>query len=247
MDSSFGVSQMELSRRQFILTGLGLAATSCTGSSTTVLTPNPTWPGPRHRPRPYGPDLLDRPASVQTTAPQPAYGMVKVGPLDAIPRWRWAKYGPVFNRLNPLGSIHRITVHHEGHKPVTFSDWSLTAARIETIRRSHLDRSFGDIGYHFVIDRAGRLWQGRQLRFQGAHVSKHNEYNLGVMVLGNFDEQRPSVAQFAKLDDILPRLMRFYRVPGNHVFTHQELMPTTCPGQILQQHMIDIRQSYPLG
>jgi hypothetical protein len=239
---------MELSRRQFVLAGFGLAAAGCTGQSVGVLTPKPTWPDARLRPRPQGRQPFDATTSAQSTALPPApQGTVKLGALDAIPRWRWAKYGPVLNRLNPLGSIGRITVHHEGHKPVTFSDWASTAARMDTIRRSHLDRSFGDIGYHFVVDRAGRIWEGRHLRFQGAHVSKHNENNLGLMVLGNFDEQRPSTAQIAKLNEILPRLMHFYRVPRSQVFTHQELMPTTCPGRILQRHMVHARNSHVLG
>ena len=33
-----------------------------------------------------------------------------------------------------------------------------------------LRRRFGDIGYHFAIDRNGRVWEARSLAYAGAHV-----------------------------------------------------------------------------
>lgn len=118
---------------------------------------------------------------------------------------------------------------------------------MELIRKWHLQRGFGDIGYHYVVDRAGRIWEGRSLRFQGAHVRKNNERNLGVMVLGNFDKQQPSSAQIAVVNDLLPQLSRTYGVPTHRIYTHQELMPTTCPGSTLQAHMVNLRRSRALG
>ena len=108
-------------------------------------------------------------------------------------RSTWAKAAPVTSRLNPMGSIKLITVHHEGWTPVFFTGADLTAQRLDLVRRSHIERmDAGDIGYHFIIDRAGLLWHGRELRYQGAHVKDHNSNNLGIMVLGNFDLQQPT-------------------------------------------------------
>ena len=118
---------------------------------------------------------------------------------------------------------------------------------MEHIRQWHLQRGFGDIGYHYAIDRNGRLWEGRNIRFQGAHVRKHNEQNLGIMVLGNFDKQQPSPAQIHAVNSLLPRLARTYGVRRHRIYTHQELMPTTCPGNALQNHMVRFRRSGALG
>jgi hypothetical protein len=239
---------MTWSRRKFVLTGVGLLATGCSQRPLLVGTaPNPTWPDARNRPRPDG-DLLPwvPPPTTPTNpaGPTVAAGSVQVGPIAAIARGRWARGRPISSRLNPLSSIHRVTVHHEGHKdPVRFDDWRNSSLRMEHIRRSHLDRGFGDIGYHLMIDRAGRIWQGRNLRFQGAHVREHNENNLGIMVLGNFNKQSPTSAQLARLDDLLPKLTRFFGVSPGHVHTHRELMPTTCPGKRLQKHMVTLRRN----
>ena len=140
--------------------------------------------------------------------------------------------------------INRITIHHEGWTPVYFTDTGSTMARLDSIRRSHLERMrAGDIGYHYVIDRAGRVWQGRDVRYQGAHVSKQNENNLGIMVLGNFNKQKMSSQQTSTLQNLLQISMRSYRVRTNRIFTHREIGATTCPGNLLQSHMSWLRSS----
>ncbi len=142
-----------------------------------------------------------------------------------------------------MRAVEHITIHHEGWTPVWFDDVRSTSQRIESIRVSHLRRLHaGDIGYHLVIDRAGRVWQGRDLRYQGAHVRDHNTENLGIMVLGNFDLQRPTQAQNDALRHTVSTFMRRYRVPLRQVFTHQELNVTSCPGKVLQRHVTVLRR-----
>ena len=87
------------------------------------------------------------------------------------------------------------------------------AARIEQIRKLHRNRGWGDIGYHFVVDRAGRVWEARPIKYQGAHVKDYNFANIVVLVLGNFDEQLTTGAQLKALRRHLHALMRRYRVP----------------------------------
>ena len=224
---------MQCSRRRFMVTSLSLVSAGCTTGSELVLPP-PAWPHPRPRPRSDGALLEPEPDPARTDV---ATESSRIGPVRAIARQRWARGAPIRRRLNLLGRVSRITVHHEGWTAVTFDDWGQTTTRIDAIRRSHLARGFGDIGYHLVIDRAGRIWQGRAMHFQGAHVKHHNERNIGVMVLGNFDIQRPTSMQYTSLHNTLQQLTRYFRVPASRVYTHRELMPTTCPGHHLQQHM----------
>ena len=142
-----------------------------------------------------------------------------------------------------MRGINRITVHHEGSTPVYFADARSTAARIEAIRRVHTgDRGWADIGYHYIIDRSGTVWEGRDLRYQGAHVRENNEHNLGILVLGNFDKQNPSDAQLASLEKALRSFMGQHRVAQSRVFTHQEIVQTACPGTGLQSRMGGMRR-----
>jgi N-acetyl-anhydromuramyl-L-alanine amidase AmpD len=141
-----------------------------------------------------------------------------------------------------MDPVDRITIHHEGWTAINFDDAASAAERLDLIRKSHIQRlGAGDIGYHFVIDRAGRLWQGRECFYQGAHVRSNNEGNIGVMVLGNFDIQTPTDMQISTLSDTLVKLIKQYRVRSNRVYTHREINPTDCPGANLQPRTIALR------
>ena len=78
-------------------------------------------------------------------------------------------------------------------------------------------------------------------------MKDHNEGNIGVVALGNFDQQAPSAAQLRALDEQVSWLMRRYRVPTSRVLTHQEWAATACPGRMLQAHMVEVRRSGRLG
>ncbi|MEX2214360.1 MAG: peptidoglycan recognition family protein [Phycisphaeraceae bacterium] len=244
---------MSMTRRQMIwtgmtgLSGLVLAAGGCQMPQTASSDrPGPLWPGDVNRPIPSGDPLRPEPPRVATPNPPttPTSPPAVAGPIRAIPRSSWAKADPISSRVNQMGSVGMITVHHEGWTPVYFDDTSTTAERLDSIRRSHLERlRAGDIGYHFVVDRAGRIWQGRDLGYQGAHVREHNEHNIGIMCLGNFDKQQPSTAQLTSLRATLLALMKQYRLASNKVYTHQELNKTDCPGRVLQAHMVQLRRN----
>ncbi|MEM6392559.1 MAG: peptidoglycan recognition family protein [Planctomycetota bacterium] len=175
---------------------------------------------------------------------QPTTGRGTSG-MTMLPRSAWTGQPPTLTEINPMRRVNRITVHHEGWSAVYFADRASTAARLEKIRRIHTqDRAWADIGYHFIVDRSGRVWQGRELKYQGAHVKDQNENNIGVLVLGNFDKQSPSREQTASLVGLLKRLQSAYRVPTARIRTHQEYNPTSCPGKVLQAQMVAIRKRF---
>jgi hypothetical protein len=241
---------MKVTRRHVLVAGLGLAVSGC-ATEPLAERPGPIWPDDIDRPIPSGKSLVV-PASPAATPPNPAAAAkppnpaaaTTAGPVRAVARSTWARAQPIPSRLNRMGGISLITVHHEGWTPVWFDDTRSTADRLEGIRKSHIDRlQAADIGYHYVIDRAGRVWEGRSVAYQGAHVREHNENNLGVMVLGNFDQQQPSAAQLATLRGTLSALMKQHGVRVNKVYTHQELNKTECPGRVLQAHMNTLRRN----
>ncbi len=237
------MSGMDVTRRQFLLAGLGTSAMLLTGCGPSAIStvapadqlPGTPWPDANARPDASG--RAYRPKWQSTSDPMPG---------EVIPRSRWAKANPILGRINPMAGISAITIHHEGatNSPVYFSDIKATARRLEQIRKVHLDRmTAADIGYHYVIDRAGRVWEGRPLMYQGAHVKHHNEHNIGVMVLGNFDIQSPSNAQLNSLRSTVQTLRRRYRVEMKAIRTHQEIAPTACPGKMLQPKIVSLRSN----
>lgn len=159
-----------------------------------------------------------------------------------IARSVWTRTGPNVGDTNPMGGVSRITVHHDGMTPFTNTSQLAAAQRLENIRRSHVSSNgWADIGYHYVVDPGGRVWEARPVSLQGAHVKDNNEHNLGVMMMGNYDEQSPTGAAAQALDEFVAALMRKYRVPVSRVYTHQEIRPTACPGRSLQRVMESTR------
>lgn len=235
---------MTLSRREMLLSSVGLCLAGCStalpGGPTPSRRPGAEWPTAVSRPAPPIGERYDPPDRAYTPPADPPRSPYDA--LNVIDRSKWTRSGPVGSRVNPMGRISRLTIHHEGWKTVHFSDARATAERIELVRSIHVDRrGWGDLGYHFVIDRAGRIWEGRDIRFQGAHVKNNNQHNIGVMVLGNFDKQRPSGAQLRSLVRTVHHFANRYRIPTHRVHTHQELNPTACPGRMLQPRVASLR------
>jgi hypothetical protein len=155
----------------------------------------------------------------------------------AVPRSKWARSGPIVALAKPMGSVRRITVHHDAIDPLPSSSPDDVARRLEAIRNGHIGRGWADIGYHYAIDPSGRIWQGRPLTLQGAHVGDQNENNLGVVMLGNFERQAPTRQSLESLDRLIAWEMRRYRISMGEIRTHREMSPTACPGRNLQREM----------
>jgi len=244
---------MSLTRRQVMLSGLGLLV-SCTPDPRLGKRPPPGWPSQVPPPRDAGSATTSSDGAASDTRAGPEVATPEPRPdsppsqqaahLDFIPRSRWTSHGARDGRVNRMGYINQITVHHEGWKQVYFTGWARTVQRLRRIRKSHVEyHGWGDLGYHFVIDRAGRVWEGRDLTYQGAHVSDHNQHNIGVMVLGNFQEQYPAQEQLDSLVSFINQLKAKYNINDSAVHTHQELGDTACPGRYLQPEMDKFRRS----
>lgn len=160
-----------------------------------------------------------------------------------VRRSEWAKGQPVPSLMDRMLPIDKITVHHDGMSPFMNTTQAAAATRIEAIRRAHRNNNWGDIGYHYLVDPYGRVWEGRPLNWQGAHVRNNNEGNIGICVLGNYEEQAVNERQMSALERLIASNMRAYRVPRNRVYTHQEFNSTACPGRSLQARMNAVRAS----
>lgn len=222
-----------VTRRGFVLASLSVLVAGCSSTSQTARSlPSPAWD---KRPLPAARDAV-----VSTPAPTAVPGALRR-------RSTWAAGQPVPAMMNRMLPVQYITVHHDGMSPFTGNDERAAAGRLESIRRVHRGRGWGDIGYHYAIDRAGNVWEGRPIAWQGAHVKDHNEGNIGVVALGNFDEQQPTAAQLEALRRHLRLLMEKHRVSVQRVRTHQEWAPTACPGRSLQAYMVQARRGRALG
>lgn len=234
------VEHQPLTRRDIIKQGgffLGAAALlgGCqTAPTTAARLPEPLYPD-REQPGSHA-NLNPTPEPVR---PVP----VQAGPeIAVIPRSRWTNTQPLSTRETfAMNGVTRITVHHDAIVSTDVSTTNDAVRRLNSVRTGHLQRNMIDIGYHYVIDPSGRVWEARPVRFQGGHVHNQNEHNLGIMVMGNYDIQSPTPQSVASLDAFLAVQMRRYGVALNNVYTHQEIGQSACPGRSMQSYMVRTR------
>lgn len=227
------------------LGALALGGCSSTSRTRGHIRPVANWPGATANPtgnQPY--TRVQAPYQQPVAVPNPPSDVAPIGAgITAIDRSNWTRTGPVRSKVNAMNGISKLTIHHEGWNVVNFTTKATTAERIEKIRKYHTgEKRWGDIGYHYIVDRAGRVWEGRPIQYQGAHVSQNNEHNIGILVLGNFEKQSPSSAQLKTLHSTCASLAKQHKIKTALIRSHREINPTTCPGKNMQNKMDALRK-----
>jgi len=118
-------------------------------------------------------------------------------------------------------------------------------------------KGWSDIGYNFVVDRFGRIWEGRyggvDRPVVGAHTLNYNEYSFAMSALGNFDVAKPSSAMLDAYGRLFAWKLSLHgvkagstsQVVGSSTFKaingHRDAGQTACPGRYLYAKVPDIR------
>jgi len=171
------------------------------------------------------------------------HGVIPMNPsliLSGIrPRDEWGARGIGPDHV-PMTPINSITVHHTAMPPP--SRYS-TIAQLKQIQDIHTqDNGWADMGYHFIVDPNGQVWEGRRLMYQGAHAGgAANIGNVGVCLMGDFDSSRVPAAQMNGLSDLVLALRTQFGVAKSEVRTHREWKATACPGQHLHSAVVGYR------
>lgn len=192
-------------------------------------------------------------AAAPSTSDVPTGAPIDVAPPRIIARAQWdpapRRAGTRYpGRLRDV--LRTVVVHH--------SDFLEPPGPLG-IKEYHLQVSgFSDIGYHFVIEPDGTVYEGRPLDRTGAHAGVTREGarghkgddpdwgSIGIVLDGYFGAELPPLAQrealLALIDDLRLRFPRIDRVIG-HREVRRELVlaraltpvgePTVCPGDAL--------------
>ena len=138
---------------------------------------------------------------------------------------------------------NRISVHHDAMEWKGRHDFSSARERLRKIHKYHMQNNWDGIGYHFAIDGRGHVWQCRPLKYQGAHVGGENTRNLGILVMGNFEVQHPTLNQLKSLEKALQIFHEAYKIPGSRIKGHKEYASaaTLCPGKNLFPKFVAMR------
>lgn len=146
--------------------------------------------------------------------------------------------------------LRAIAIHHSGRDP-----WN-TPQEIMKFHRK--ERGKSDIGYHFLIDENGKIYEGRSLKWVGSGIGGDGEEGviaenrgiIGICVMGNHDLYPPTFAQSRAIEDLCKYLVQAH--PGiSTLGGHRDFAPpghpTECPGRFLYMLLGKYRLSMVLA
>ncbi|MFF9807277.1 N-acetylmuramoyl-L-alanine amidase [Streptomyces coeruleorubidus] len=94
--------------------------------------------------------------------------------------------------------IKAAVVHHTGMDSDNTLSCAQSRARLRSIQQEHFARGYYDLGYNFLVDKCGQIFEGRSggmdLPVTGAHDVGFNTDTVGISYIGNFEKARPSRA-----------------------------------------------------
>lgn len=161
--------------------------------------------------------------------------------MDILRRSEWTQVLPRAWLLRPSVTFDKVTVHHTGKYAIFDVAKKSVIRDLDGIITEHMDRNYGDIGYHFVVDYSGRLWEARSLAYEGAHVAGQNDRNIGVVCVGNFDLQKPSEAQLTTIEQLVSVLREHYGIKQHCLYGHRDLGHSACPGDSLYANVLKLK------
>ncbi len=118
---------------------------------------------------------------------------------DACYRECWCPSCPIDTSPEYTEPTHLIVHHSAGNNES--SDYAIV---VQYIWDLHVNTNgWDDIGYNWLIDPNGRLYEGRPDGYQGAHFSCINEHTVGICVIGDYTAIPPSEEAILTLVNVL--------------------------------------------
>jgi flagellar hook assembly protein FlgD len=200
------------------------------------------------------------------TEPTPPRRLTIANAPPIIPRLSWGADESI-RRAKPqiADAIHFAVVHHTaGSNDYTASQ---SAAIVRGIELYHVKgNGWNDIGYNFLVDKYGQVFEGRfggvDKAIVGAHSLGFNDGSVGVAVLGDYGSAPISAAAKTALEHLLawrldlahidplsmltwlsggnPRFGSGVPVPLRAISGHRDTNFTDCPGNSLYAQLPQI-------
>lgn len=155
------------------------------------------------------------------------------------------------------GEVHAGFVHHT----VNANDYTReqVPALIRGIYAYHTrSQGWSDIGYNYLVDRFGRIWEGRyggiDRAVVGAHTLGYNDYSFAMSAIGNYDVAQPSQAVVQAYGALFAWKLSLHGVDASSgsqlvgskrfpaINGHRDAGSTACPGRYLYARLPEIRR-----
>jgi hypothetical protein len=187
---------------------------------------------------------------------------------EIVPRSAW-EGGQCTPRSAPAYREVKLSFVHHTVNPNEYAAEDVPSMMLAMCRYHRNSNGWNDLGYNFVVDRFGRIWEGRaggvDKPVVGAHTEGMNTQSFGVSNLGTYTD----VPVTEEAMQALTRLMR-WKLPlhgqptsgpvtvvsngggGSHfaageeatldrISGHRDANATSCPGEALYAQLPDLR------
>ncbi|MCK0117816.1 N-acetylmuramoyl-L-alanine amidase [Isoptericola sp. S6320L] len=171
-------------------------------------------------------------------------------------RRAWGADESIMSWTPRQGSIRGAAIHHTaGTNNYSRDD---VPRIIRGIYAYHAQtRDWGDIGYNFLVDKFGRVWEGRSggvtRQTIGGHAIGYNTNSTGISVLGNYETATVSNSAVSAVVGLAAWKLSLHGVPASgsttingtreqRIFGHRDVASTACPGRTLYAKMSEIRR-----
>lgn len=184
--------------------------------------------------------------------PSPELETAQLRAPRILSRAEWGANRRELNWTPTYTSVRKFALHHTA----TADGGNSPAAEVRAIYHYHAATlEWGDIGYNYVVDRAGNIYEGRAggPNSVGAHTAGYNEGVDGIALLGSYRDRSPSDAMVASVVSLIAWRARTQGIdplgsgmPGDrvlpNVFGHRDAGSTDCPGDAAYALLPSIRQ-----
>jgi len=161
---------------------------------------------------------------------------------------------------------NKIVIHHTAWDYDPNRTINDVKKQIQDIYKYHtINRDFGDIWYNFLID---QMWNIYEWRSGGEwavwmHASSNNITSIWIALMGNFENDTPTVEQMSALVNLVTAVAKYYHIdPHGYTYTfsinseeepyvvatknpnimwHKNVKATACPGTNLYKFLPQIR------
>ncbi|WEV76641.1 S-layer homology domain-containing protein [Janibacter cremeus] len=174
---------------------------------------------------------------------------------DIITRAQWGADESIRRGEPSYGEINGGFVHHtDGTNYYTRSQ---SAGIVRAIYTFHVEgRGWNDIGYNFLVDKFGRIFEGRYGGVAepviGAHTLGYNSESFAMSVLGNYQSTSANAAVLDAYAELFAWKLGRHRVDPTSTVTmsghkhdaisgHRDGYATACPGGALYAQLPKIR------
>jgi hypothetical protein len=186
--------------------------------------------------------------ALASAAPLGAAGQ-RVEAPEIVPRSAWGAR-PADTALMQAHTPREIVIHHTAEPQRPGQTLAQKLQRLQRFSRAEGSVEgrpkppWGDVPYHYYIDAAGRIAEGRNIDYAGDTNTPYSTAGrIQIVLEGHFDTEAPGAAQKRSLDRLVVWLAARHRVPAAQISGHSDHVPSSsCPGRSLKSYLPLLRE-----